>query len=288
MFNPAGQATRGIVALQEDRIVASSVGLPTRTWFSGEERTCVQWVDLMVHPDLRRGLGGQRLHKQVAEAFFERYGSGQSDLMHHGWPIAPARRFGRRFLKYEFVREELCLVRECSGELPAAPTGLVAEPLSDVGEDLRWLWDRCASEWGLATIRDEAWARWRFLEHPTVKYRLLGVRDGGHLRGFAVLRESDWFWPGAMALCDWLVPDGEPAVAAALEHGALACAKSLGAERVVTLLPEFSGSFRSFQEQGWRVQATPYQWLVRSFDRRLDGAWLHRHGWFTLADSDLA
>lgn len=289
-FDPGGHATRGIVAVEEGRVLAALVGVPTRMWFSGEERLGVQWVDLMVDPDLRKGLGGHRLHREVGQAFYDIYGEGAGDLMHYGWPIAAAGRFGKRFLGYQFVREQLCLVREGIAAPQDAPRTSAdgVQELSQVGEDLRWLWDRCAGDWGLATIRDAAWARWRFLEHPSVKYRLLGVRRDGHLRGLAVVRESPWHWPGALALCDWLVPAGEVHVAEELEGAVLRLAHEQGLERIVTLLPEFSGAFGWFQQRGWRVQTTPYQLLLKSFDRRLDGAWLQRHGWLTLADSDLA
>ncbi len=283
--------TRGVLAIQGDQVLAACVGMPSRTWFDGQERTCVHWVDLMVHPAQRTGLAGQRLHTEVAQAFFARYGEAAGDLMHHGWPIASARRFGERFLGYQLVREELCLLREVPELLPPADPAVLrlrAEDLVQWEEELRWLWERCAGEWGLSAIRDAQWMRARFLEHPSVNYRLLAVRTDGILRAVAVVRETPWHWPGALALCDWLVPSEEHAVAAQLEGAVQQTARELGLDRVVTLVPPFAGAFHWFQGQGWRVHPTPYHWLIRSFDRRLDPAWIHRHGWFTLADSDLA
>ncbi len=284
-FQPGPLPTRGIVAVRDGRVIASYVGIPTLTWFAGQEHVCVQPVDLMLHPEVRQGLGAHRLHRAVAEAFFEAYGRGAGDLMHYGWPIAPARRFGRRFLGYDFVREELCLVRDVSTAAGACDE---VERLGEVGEDLRWLWDRCASDFGLSTIRDADWARRRFLEHPTLKYGVYGVRREGILRGLAVVRETPWHWEGAMALCDWLVPANEPDVCKQLQAKVLALAAEHGCERVVTLLPESSQPFGWFQDEGWRVQTTPYQLLVKSFDRRLDADWVRQHAWLTLADSDLA
>lgn len=284
-FDPGGLPTRGIVAVQDDRILAAYIGVPTRTWFAGEERICVQPVDLMLHPDMRRGLGAHRLHRAVAEAFFERYGTGAGDLMHYGWPVPAARRFGRRMLGYDFVREELCLVRDVPAQADDASE---VQELREVGEDLRWLWDRCAGSFGLSTIRDAAWARWRFLEHPSVDYSLLGVKRDGVLRGLAVVRNSPWHWAGTLALVDWLVPDGEPQVALQLQAAVDDAARELGRARVATWIPESSVPFVRFQDQGWRVQTTPYQLLVKSFDRRLDADWVRQHAWLTLADSDLA
>lgn len=287
----SSQTTRGIVAVQGERVLAACVGTNSRVWFAGEERTCVHWVDLMVHPDHRQGLGGQRLHRDVAEAFFARYGRAGGDLMHFGWPIAPARRFGERFLGYQFVREELCLVREVAADDSSGSSRVRQVTRADLAaspEEVRWLWDRCAGEWGLSAIRDAAWLRWRFLDHPKLRYRVLGVREGGVLRGMAVVRETPWHWPGALALCDWLVPAGEPEVAVELEREVQRVAREFGLDRVVALLPPCGGASDWFQTCGWSVHSTPYQWMVRSFDRQLVVPWVHRHGWFTLADTDLA
>ena len=288
---PCEPQTRGIVAMDGERVLASCVGTPTRTWFAGEERICVHWVDLMVHPEHRRGLGGQHLHRDVAEAFFARYGDAGGDLMHFGWPIAPARRFGERFLSYQFVREELCLVRDVPAVVSDSPLTAVQLTAADVAaapEQVQWLWDRCAGGWGLSAIRDAAWLCWRFLDHPEVRYRVIGVRDAGILRGLAVVRETPWHWEGALAVCDWLVPDGEPEVARELESAILHTAHDLGLLRAVILLPPFAPASSSLQSVGWTAQPAPYQWMIRSFDRRLDARWVHRHGWFTLADTDLA
>jgi hypothetical protein len=284
--NPAG--SRGFVAVDEGEVVAAYLGRATRTWIGAEARSFVQSTDSMVDPEYRSGLKRPGLFVTLAREYFDHYGVRGSDVAHYGWPIESAWRIGERFLNYRLLREELVLVRELNGDAGAGlPEGV--ERLSDFGEDLRWLWDRCAGHWGAATIRDAEWARWRFLEHPEASYVPLGVRDGdGILRGLAVLREGEWSWPGALPLCDWLVPDEEPEVAALLERAVCGAARAAGAARVVALIPEWSAAFALLQEHGWRVQPSPYRLATRSFDRRFQLEWLRRHWWTTLADSDLA
>lgn len=286
--NPAG--SRGFVAVDEGEVVAAYLGRATRTWIGGEARSFVQSTDSMVDPDYRSGLKRPGLFVTLARAYFDHYGLGGDDAVHYGWPIESSWRIGERFLEYRLLREELVLVRELAqddavaGELPEG-----VERLTEFGEDLRWLWDRCADRWGAATIRDAQWARWRFLEHPEASYTALGVRDGdGVLRGLAVVREGEWSWPGALPLCDWLVPDAEPEVAQVLERAVRAVARSRGAARLVALAPDWSGTFASLQDRGWRVQPSPYRHAARSFDRRFSLEWLRRGWWSTLADSDLA
>jgi len=285
-FTESPLGPRAFVALRDGCVVAAYAGLARRTWIGGEERALVQVIDSMVDPGERRGLRRRGLHVAVGEAFFDAYGGESGDVGYFGWPMPAALRIGERFLRYDLVREELVLVRELGGEPSAMPEGV--EELTEVGEDLKWLWDRCAPEWGAATIRDAAWARRRFLEHPRERYTLLGVRKEGILRGLAVLREGAWSWGGAAALCDWLVPPAEEEVARALERAVRARAAAAGSERLVALFPEWSPPFASFQDAGWRVRPAPFSLAARSFDRRFDLAWLRAHWWYTLADSDLA
>lgn len=282
--NPSGP--RAFVALHEGQVVAAYAGIAQRTWIGGRERPFVQIVDSMVDPEHRRGLKRPGLYVEVGERFFDAYGGEGGDVVFYGWPMDQALRIGRRFLDYRLVREELALVREL-GEPNGEPTPDEVELLTTLGEDLKWLWDRCAGHFGAATIRDEAWARWRFFGHPFRRYTLLGVRREGILRGLAVLREGRWIWPGAMALCDWLVPPDEPDVAELLERAITDRARAAEMDRVIAVIPDWSTPFAEFQERGWRVFPSPYSLTARSFDRRFDLGWLRENWWYTLADSDL-
>ncbi|HIG10508.1 MAG: hypothetical protein ABGY71_15045 [bacterium] len=281
---PAGP--RAFVAQADGRIVGAYLGRAQATWIGGELRAMVQSVDSMIDPEYRAGLKRPGLFVNLARAYFDEYGVRGEDLVHYGWPLEKAWRIGERFLEYRLLREELVLVREVGASV-SRPPGV--ERLEEFGPDLKWLWDRCATSFGAAAVRDAAWARWRFLDHPTNIYTPLGLRDDdGHLRGMCVMREGAWAWPGAAAVCDWLVPDTEPEVFSALEAAACAHAREQGAERLVILVPCWSDAFARFQACGWRVQPSPYRCVARSFDKRFDLAWLRQRWWTTLADSDLA
>ena len=293
LANPGG--IRAFVALDGDRVVAQYAGVPQRVWIDGRERSFTQSVDSMVHPDYRKGLKRPGLFVELARAYFDHYGVRGPDAVHYGWPLEEAWRIGSRFLEYECVREELVLVRELDPAAREQAAALVAadtcgvHPLELEGDELRWLYERCSGAWGASCMRDADYYAWRFRDHPAVDYELLGARDaGGVLRGMAVLRRGDWLTPGSRALCDWLVPANEPEVAARLLAAAGVAASRDGGERLVTLLPEWSGQFQSFQADGWLVHPAPYRLAGRCFDRDLDPLFLREHWWMTLADSDLA
>lgn len=283
--NPAGR--RVYVALQDERVVAQYAALPTRVWCDGAEYSFAQIVDSFVHPAHR---GGGRVFVRTARAFFDAFGgpdrdSGR-DQVHFGWPVERALKIGRRSLGYEVVRTQLFLARDLDGTPAPLPAGV--ERIEDPGEQMQWLYERCAGEFGASTMRDAAWFRWRFLERTDHAYRALGVRDAdGCLRGLCVLSLGRWPLPDTGLIVDWLVPPGEPEVADALVAGACATLGAWGARRAVVLFPESSPWFADFQERGFLVHPSDYCAVARSFHPRFDSTWLRDHWWYQLSDTDL-
>ncbi len=278
--NPAG--TRAWVAVEGDRVVAQYAALPSRVWTGGEDRVFAQIVDSMSHPD-RRGAG---LFVRTAEAFFDAHGGPDRDLVHFGWPVERAWRLGRRKLRYEAVRTQVALARELEPGPDAVPAGV--EVLAEVDEQARWLYDRCVGAWGASTVRDAEWLRWRYLEHPTHRYVLLGARDAaGVLRGLAVYRRASFGLPDLGVLVDWLVPPEEPEVGELLRAAAAARARADGAPALVAWLPEWSPWFDRFQRDGFRVHPTDYLTVARNFHPRYRMEWLRAHWWYQPGDSDL-
>jgi len=281
--NPAGR--RIFVAVHDGQVVAQYAALPITVWMAGKEREFAQIVDSMVHPEHRRGLKRPGLFVQTALPFFEAYGGKDRDWVHYGWPVENAWRIGKRFLKYEVVRTQTVLAREpdTAAERPAE-----VERLARFDEQARWLYDRCAGDWGASAIRDERFLNWRFVENPFHDYVLFGVRDAeGVLRGYAVYRFCDWKLPRMGVIVDWLVPPGEPEVGELLRRAIDHRATADGAGTVALFLPEWSPWFERFQDWGFFVWPTDYYMVGRNFHPRFDMRWLRENWWYQLADSDL-
>jgi len=282
--NPAGR--RVFLALFEGEVVAQYAALPARVWIDGRESTFAQIIDSLVDPAHRSGLKRPGLFVRTAWPFFDAYGGPEKDLVHYGWPVASAWRIGKTFLDYEIVRTQTLLGRE-PGPGPAELPGGV-EVLERFDHQARWLYDRCAGEWGASAIRDEDFLNWRFVNNPHHDYTILAVKDDeGIVRGHAVYRFGDWVMPGMGIVCDWLVPPDEPEIGALLTEGVLAQARSDGARSVAALFPEWSPWFQRFQDAGWLVRPSEYFMVARNFDRRFDMLWLRDHWWYQLADTDL-
>jgi len=280
--NPAGR--RAFVALDGDRVVAQFAALPVRTLLDGGEVVFSQGVDSFALPSHRGGAGASAFVR-TARAFFDAYG-GSPDTLLYGWPSERAWRLGKQVLGYEAVRTQPALVQPLDTTTRGDPPQV--EQLTTLDHQARWLFERCAGDFAAAALRDDAFLTWRFLEHPEVRYELLGVRDlEGILRGLAVYRLGAASFDGLGLVVDWLVPPGESEVGALLLEALLARSRRDGARALAAWLPEWSPWFGGFQEKGFRVHPTPWRLALKTFTRRIDAAWLREGWWFTLADSDL-
>ncbi|GEM_PF-906738 len=291
--NPAG--TQVQVALRGEQVVAQYAALPSRVWMDGQARVFSQVVDSMVHPSERGGLGRQGTFARTAQAFFEDHslngpGGGEVSLF-YGWPLPANRRIGERLLGYERCGRQHALARPVEALSDPAPSSLAelnVEELSGFDDQAQWLWERCAREMEVGTVRDGAWLLWRYICHPVHTYTCLGVRDSeGILRGLAVCRAVEREGQLLASVVDWLVPSAEPEVGSQLLAAVELKARQWSCDALALWMPPFSLWFAWFQTQGFQMHPTSWQRVVRSFDRRVGSALLSEGWWYQLGDSDL-
>jgi hypothetical protein len=267
--NPAG--SRAFAAFEGERLVAHCGAIGQRVWAGGRERRFAQLVDLVEERPGHLAL--------VARGLVDEVGGPKDTVVLYGWPGPAEARIAERLLGFETVRTETRLVRTTGNGVPDVPADV--EELERFDEQARWLFDRCAGDFGASAIRDAAFLDWRFVDRPGRTYRRLAVRDPeGVLRGYAVLdleRED-------ARLVDWLVPPEEPEVGEALVFGSLATARAAGRPSLATRLPPWSPWFERLQRWGFRAHRDEDFLLARGFTRRFDDLWLREQWWTTLAD----
>lgn len=282
--NPAGR--RVVVALHQGRIVGQYAAVPYRTRMVGDERMFLHIVDSMMLHEHRARFKRPGLFVHTARHFFELFGGADKDPVHYGMPVEKHFKLGAQYLGYEIVRTHGLLAREPGAGPTALPEGV--ERLERYGDDVRALYERCAVDWHISAIRDAALLNWRYADHPTFEYVLLGVRDGaGALAGTAVVRIADWIWPRMAVLCEWLVPPADEAVGRALREAVEAFGRAEGASALITLIPDWSPWFGRFQEAGWLVHGSNYFMGARSFHPRIEQMWMKDVWWYQLTDVDL-
>jgi hypothetical protein len=108
----------------------------------------------------------------------------------------------------------------------------------------------------------------------------------GALRGVAVWTKSDFLFPGAGQLVDWLCPVDDDAAMTSLVAECERITNERGCPVLATLFPQMNPRFLKFQAMGFMVYGTTYFLVVIPFDNR--GKLFYREQWFhTSGDSDL-
>ena len=190
-----GQAT-ALWVMEGEQAVAHYGGWLRPVLAQGEPMLALQPVDVMVRPGSRGVLTRSGPMFQAAAAMFEAWvGQGKRCACGHGFPT-------RRHLQ---LAEKLGLfidagpIEEWEWPLAGLPARrwhlrnrvLEAEQVPDWAEAC---WPRMRSDFTdvVIAVRDGAWLRRRYLQHPEKRYIYLGVaeRFGGRRLGLVVLREA--------------------------------------------------------------------------------------------------
>lgn len=249
----------------------------------GEAFSAINIGDVAVDPDWRRGLGGSRLLKELAQRYFRR--CGEEFGLCWGFPVPPLRRVLNRYCRVDVLRDVVLLGLETRAPVAGTEESITVAAVYGAPAAVDALEERVLGS--LARIRRSAsYLDWRYVAHPDVGYRLYQAVDRfGTLRGVMVQRPGGWHEETA-TLSEFLVErEDESAQRALLQH-AQAEALDWGRSHLVAWMPE-GGWFRHLQERfGFRALVTPHQECFRSWTGGIDREWLYRHWYQTMGDMD--
>lgn len=298
-------------------------GIPYAANFKGRRIVMIHLSDIMSHPDYR----GSGLFIHTANAYFDRFGSRPDTHVMYGFPGKYHFDIGCKYLQYRAMGEVVYLKgkleqmtsfegrrSEDDGVLPwkwirffrdlgrdACHARLFKRARSIVkftdsvfrikGPDARFddLWNRHASLYPFAVMRDGAFMRWRFFDHPLHRYEVWGIRDGW-------LRRS---WQGAVVLrfledekkaviVDMVLPDSQRDVSRFM-GGLAAMLLERCIETVETWLPATHFLVAHLEYAGLERKEEPTGIIptIRIFDESMAYDWACENGYYTMADGDL-
>jgi len=241
--NPAGPSLFAL--LKEDGRVLGHLCLQAaRLSVQGREVTAGQRINFMLDPaSRRRGFYPQLFHKVVEQARTRGW------AFTFGFPNAPALKALQkihpaapvaqvpRFVK--FFRGRAIAQRKIRQPALAGAAGRVLDgllwlqnrrrqaaddhvvPLERFDERFDRLWQQAAPSLGVATVRDQAYLNWRYVDAP-LNYRVLAFVAGDEVRGYIVLRLG----PGEMGHVVDLLAREETGVVPALLSAAETAARA--------------------------------------------------------------
>jgi GNAT superfamily N-acetyltransferase len=216
--NPARRANvpTAYVAREGGAVIGSIAQIPVLLDVAGRTVPVTWAVDLIVHPRAQgRGVGKalfahQRQENRVAISMGYAPDSVTSRVARTaGFQGFPSLRYVFKLLTTKLLANRLPF-GGLLGRIPLGALGrlrrpsagsLRCEPLTSFPPSFDELWQSVAAETRIAVRRDHATMRWRYLDNPFDRYRVLGVWDGAALAGCLVFKvvRSDALTYGTIA-----------------------------------------------------------------------------------------
>ena len=193
-----------VVVLRDGELVAHYGGVGSAVLLRGEESSAMQIVDVMVKATARQGVRGSSPFFLAGSRFLEQFiGNEQPWRLGYGFPSDRHMRLAAHLGLYAPVGRMLELSWPSATVARALPwywrvDTLSLDNVAHHGKALDTLWNAMRQDLtqACAVIKDYAWLRWRYLEHPERQYdlRLLRRRLDGRPLGLAVFKREASRW----------------------------------------------------------------------------------------------
>ena len=190
--HPLGRHAIALAVAEDGLLVAHHAGYPV-LWSdtsAGGVLPVLQCGDTMTRQEFRNvGLGPTSLLARVLDYFYGAFCQGRLPLI-YGFNTGTIRRFGERFLGYEYARtvpwHSLEAGRLSRFRFLPALRGYRAARVEALGPEWDDFFDRVAGEYSLLTCRKSAYLQWRYLDCPDRVHTVAAVRRWGEIVGWGV------------------------------------------------------------------------------------------------------
>lgn len=185
-----------LLAMRAGRVIAHYGGQTRQLSCLGQSLAAVQVSDIMVDPGEPATLGRNTPFRAIATTFAATTsGPGRTHAFVFGFPSPRASRLGERLGMYTRVDTLRHYRWPTAGRRVGRLRRLTPAELMEHGD---MLWQRqaarLADDWVLG-VRDAAWIRQRYVEHPSDAYAALASMDiWGRMQAAALFREREATW----------------------------------------------------------------------------------------------
>jgi GNAT superfamily N-acetyltransferase len=294
--NPAGPCSFWLAESHTGQVVALRPVFPWRVSISGRDTLVAQAGDAMTHPDYRgRGLFSRLVQiaweelrgRNVPFSFsFSNPGSLSvcRKIVVGDGPRAGTHvtlRFRRMVypLSLEVVRGRLRVpgrvLSNLDGMYQASrrwrwllPSHLSVFPVTRFDDEFDALWKRHAARFGVLTVRDSRYLNWRFIDAPSGRYRVIGLRSRGELAGYVTF-EMDGRGCGSIADLFGLL---EAEIVSALLASSLSAMLAAGCVKASLWTPEQSPLFALIRRFGFVARDDAFPMAVHVYRDGPDAA----------------
>lgn len=259
-------------------------GIPYQANRKGKSVEIINLMDIMSHPDYRK----TGLFIQTGQVFFDVFCGPDKSVLLYGFPGKYHFEIGQKYMEYRKITADVVYLSVEPAHLISSitqPPGYL-EQVRDIDETFDRLWEICKDSYPLAIIRNAAFLRWRYGNHPLKRYEIWRYRATlqGAMDAYIVLSISD----GKAALSDILAPPSGINLSNIFGLlGKMLTEREIGV--LETWLPgghfitnaALSSGFNSYPEP---VGIIP---TFRSFDPSMTFQWGCDNIYYSMADGDL-
>lgn len=279
--NPYGHRIM-ICTDEKNNIKALFGGIPYPINMKGRQFEMTHLMDNMSHPDYRRSGLFTRTVAQFVETFT---GRGKSIFL-YGFPGKLHFAIGEKYHQYTALHN-LSYLRanvESVSNHKKHSVGRIVTTIDNLDNDR--LWEKCVNDYPFSVIRDGAFFKWRFCDHPYKKYKMVNYYPEEEIEptGYAIFSLRD----GKASLVDILMPDLPVQIESFISGTAELLAEN-NVEIIDAWLPSNHFLTQSFRKSGFKDDMEPIGFIPtgRSFDDQLSIQWAMDNIFYTMADGDL-
>lgn len=259
-------------------------GIPFKSNFSGRTVSMIHLSDIMSHPDYR----GSGLFIHTANAYFEFFGNRSDTALMYGFPGKYHFDIGAKYLEYVSIGAGGAYFTGLTENLKKQKrffSGRIFK-ITAPAPCMDSLWKKHEKHYPLSIVRDSAFMKWRFFDHPFNDYEVWGISYPPLKRcqGLMVLRVM-----GKKAVIVDVVVSKSGKQFNNFMGNISEMLFERGIEEIETWVPQghFLGEImnNSFLES--KKEPTGIIPTIRIFDDSLKYEWACEHLFYTMGDGDL-
>ena len=294
--NPYGRYLITAAFSESGELAAHFAGYPVQ-FYSASTHADIQSIqggDTMTNPAFRSsGRGPTSVLSRIANCFYDKFCNGVVPFI-YGFNTGTIRKFGERFLQYEYLPPVAYHVQEAKavspglfGRISLLLKGVRVKEVLVAGREFDRFFHKVSRHYGFLVKRDGQYLRWRYLGCPDRVHRLVAVSRWDRMTGWAVfsIQGETLFWGDA--LCD---PDNAQDMAVLLNH----VVESVQRESPVTRIAAWFSPVPEWwhtvlKNLGFRIIDEPNSMApcFKFFSQQFSIDYFRKHLYYTMGDSDL-
>jgi 2-polyprenyl-3-methyl-5-hydroxy-6-metoxy-1,4-benzoquinol methylase len=209
--NPYGRHYIAEAFSENGELAAHFAGYPVPFYSQDthSDFTSLQGGDTMTNPAYRgSGRGPSSVLSRIANYFYDKFCDGFFPFI-YGFNTGTIRKFGERFLQYEYldpvpyhVRETKTIGAGVFEKISQYLRGVKVREVHAVDPVFDQFFQKVSTHYGLLVKRDRKYLQWRYMNCPERVHRLFAVSRWGRMTGWGVfsLQAETLIWGDA--LCD--------------------------------------------------------------------------------------